>query len=284
MENKVADITVLITTYNRPDYLDASLKSVFKQKVSPKKIIIINDCSTIEYPNVGDLDTRILYIKLDESQGANYARNYGVSLCCTKYVAFLDDDDIWKDNFLEEHMKKLGDYDLVLCGYEFMNKPNCFNLHSLNGSSIESFLKKGNPFCGMSGVTGKTEAIRLVGFDNELPNGQDWDLFIRMTKKNFQLHYIKKDLFFYRIGSHDGITSKAKKLKVEEVNKRYISADKHREWMGETNYKIRLAEQTLTWIHLKENKIAWVVKSFQEAGFYATAKVLYLKFVRKISK
>ena len=74
------DFSVVITTYNRPDYLEQSLKSVLAQHVQPKEIIVVDDNSATSYDDVLSKfdDARIQYLKQPVSGGANVARNRGV--------------------------------------------------------------------------------------------------------------------------------------------------------------------------------------------------------------
>jgi hypothetical protein len=118
-----------------------------------------------------------------------------------------------------------------------------------------------------------------VQFDNNLNNGQDWDLFVRITQQKRRFVNIPMPLFQYRKGLADGITSKAKTMTFDESRIRLASAYKHREWLGENNFRQRVADQLLSFIVKKQNKLQWLLESIKLAGFIATFIALKKKLV-----
>ena len=95
-------ISVVITTYNRPDCLLEALGGVTSQLYSPFEIIIIDDNSSQTYesamPTINALGAR--YLRQNVSCGANKARNLGIEEASGDVIAFLDDDDIWLPEYL----------------------------------------------------------------------------------------------------------------------------------------------------------------------------------------
>ena len=89
-------ISVVITTYNRPDCLLEALEGIQSQCRSPLEVIIIDDNSSCSYdsvmPVIESLNAK--YCRQNVSCGANKARNLGVEYACGDVVAFLDDDDL----------------------------------------------------------------------------------------------------------------------------------------------------------------------------------------------
>ena len=96
------NISVVITTYNRPDCLLEALNGVKSQLYSPFEIIIIDDNSSQTYesamPTINALGAR--YLRQNVSCGANKARNLGIEEASGEVIAFLDDDDIWLPEYL----------------------------------------------------------------------------------------------------------------------------------------------------------------------------------------
>ena len=88
-------VSVIIPTYNRVQLLKQAVISVLQQTYQNFEIIIINDGSTVNiFESVHNLDSRIKVIKQKHS-GSGNARNLGIQYARGKYVAFLDDDDIF---------------------------------------------------------------------------------------------------------------------------------------------------------------------------------------------
>jgi len=275
----VVKISVVIITCERPDYLVGSINSVLSQTLVPFEIIVVDDCSNADYQTVlsSFAQEKITYIKLPERSGANAARNKGIDISSGDIIAFLDDDDIWCEDFLQKHSDALNSgASAVICGHKVLESEHEISINSADFVT-EDELRHGNRFSGMSGFSAKSEVMRKHQFDVSLKNGQDWDLFVRIACDDLVFKNIKEALFLYRKGTPDGITSKAKNMRVEHAETRLGSAVKHRAWLGEKYYKQRVADQLLSFIPKKRNKFAWLSKSIQMAGWVATFNALRKK-------
>ncbi len=286
MNNHDASVSVVITAYNRPDYLESAIRSVLSQTKVVSKIIVVDDCSPIELEGVVDqiANDSVKYYKMEDNKGANYCRNFGLSIVDTEYVAFLDDDDIWNREKLDIQLSHMNRYsfDACLCGYSNLGGQRG-SIYSKVDRIFESDLKKGNPFCGMSGLLAKTSIFQDLRFDESLPCGQDWDIYVRVSK-NFKIGYVPEDLFQYRIGGHEGITSKGEMISVEGFENRLASIKKHRTWLGEEHYRSRIAKQILLMLPRRTNKLSWVRYSAREAGWYSTIRCIVLLSLAKVDR
>jgi glycosyltransferase involved in cell wall biosynthesis len=95
-------VSVLISTYNRPQYLSIALASVLQQSYGNLQVIVINDGGE----DVGDLidsfnDPRLIFINRKENLGKPYSLNEALNQVDGKYVAYLDDDDLYYPNHIE---------------------------------------------------------------------------------------------------------------------------------------------------------------------------------------
>lgn len=102
-------VSVIIPTYNRFDYLLNAVESIRKQNYENIEIIIVNDCSSDERYYNYNFGENVIKIDLDKNQkdvlgyvSAGHIRNFGIKRAKGKYIATLDDDDIW----LAEKLKK----------------------------------------------------------------------------------------------------------------------------------------------------------------------------------
>ena len=268
-------VSVIITTHNRPDYLKESLAAVLKQTVLPKEVFVIDDGSSVSYEEVLDLFPReqFEYVKVPVASGANAARNLGISKSTSDIIAFLDDDDVWDENYLEQHIKAHDDgADAVTCGYRFLETPEKIHINPTQVITTD-VIKKGNKFCGMSGVTCNATLAKKLMFDEELKNSQDWDFFVRITLENAKFRNIAKDIYFYRRG-HNSISTEVANMPLEKVFPRLKAFKKHKALLGKEAYNDRVANQILSQIGKKKNKFRWIALSVQEAGLTATTKVI----------
>jgi len=100
-------ISVIIPTYNRAYLLKRSIESVLNQTYGELELIIIDDGSTDNTNEVVQSyleDERVRLYQISNS-GVSKARNYGVSKSTGSWIGFLDSDDQWHNNKLEEQVK-----------------------------------------------------------------------------------------------------------------------------------------------------------------------------------
>ncbi|MCK5111900.1 MAG: glycosyltransferase [Thermoplasmatales archaeon] len=187
MKNKPL-ISVVIPTYNRPDFLKKAVETVLNQTYENLEILIIDDASPVDnQKNINNFDdSRIMYFKNKTRRGAPYSRNVGIKNAKGRFIAFLDDDDEWMPHKLEEQLKAFDDpaVGLVVChsldkrfDRERISKPieNIIYkdlLKSFNLSSTSSYLVR-------------KELFDEIGFfDLGLPSAQEYDLALRISKNH----------------------------------------------------------------------------------------------------
>ncbi len=95
-------VSVLVPTFNRPQYLSKALASVLQQSYRNLQVIVINDGGE----DVNDIinsfrDPRLLFINRKENRGKPYSLNEALNRADGKYVAYLDDDDLYYPNHIE---------------------------------------------------------------------------------------------------------------------------------------------------------------------------------------
>jgi len=99
------EVSVIIPFYNGLNWLTEALESVFNQTFKSYEIIIIDDGSKEDLTDFLTLyGDRILYKKIENS-GPGTARNIGVQMAKGNYLSFLDSDDLWLKNKLEEQVR-----------------------------------------------------------------------------------------------------------------------------------------------------------------------------------
>lgn len=101
-------ISIVMPTYNRPDHLKRALDSIFRQTYQNFEILLVGDkCPVLDqfvYGYEKAKDKRFKYYNLLHNYGPGGAvpRNYAIKMMCsTKWIAYLDDDNEWKENHLE---------------------------------------------------------------------------------------------------------------------------------------------------------------------------------------
>ncbi len=205
-------ISVIIPTYNRLEFLPIAIDSVLSQTYPPYEIIIVDDGSTdgtkdfIKYVYGNSL--KYIYQK---NQGVSSARNTGIYVSKGDFIAFLDSDDWWNKNKLEEQVKCLlsNPYYEVCYTNEawFMNgkRKNQHKKHQKYGGEIFQYTL---PLCiiSPSSILLKKSIFYDIGvFDETLPVCEDYDLWIRIADK-YEILFIDKLLINKRGGHEDQLS------------------------------------------------------------------------------
>src|SRR5947209_1378099 len=86
--------SVIIATYNRAKFLQATLESVRLQEFKDYETIVVDDGSTDETLSVLKEHPWVRVLR-QKNKGPGAARNYGASQARAEYIAFLDSDDLW---------------------------------------------------------------------------------------------------------------------------------------------------------------------------------------------
>ncbi|NPU92405.1 MAG: glycosyltransferase family 2 protein [Gammaproteobacteria bacterium] len=276
MASDIPLITVIITAFNRPDYLQSSVASALAQEGVDLEIIVVDDCSPTDLqPALAGLSGPVRYHRMERNGGANRARNEGVRQARGRYVAFLDDDDIWLPHKLQRQLQHLAGATACICGFRLLEKDLVF-VRPIDQVDATA-LKLGNPYCGMSGLLCERQWLLQNPFDETLDNGQDWDMFVRLARQA-PIRYVAEPLFRYRRGSHDSITTKVRQMQPADMERRLLVTYKHREWLGERLFRRRIAHTILGYLGTRNQPWKLVLMALRKSGPLATATVLSEKF------
>lgn len=194
-------VSVIVPTYNRPDTLVETLRSIQSQTYQNYEIIVVNDAG-MDVENVVSLLNRngnITYIKHSKNKGLAAARNTGIKTAKGKYIAYLDDDDIFYQDHLETLVKFLETSDHKIAytdAYRAHQEPENGKYVTKKRDVPYSLdfdydrILMGN-FIPVLCIMHEKSCIEKVGtFDETLRSHEDWDLWMRMSRE-FQFAHIK---------------------------------------------------------------------------------------------
>ena len=108
------DFSVIVPTYGRPEYLDRAIESILSQSLQDFEIVVVDDCSPAPV-SPSSTDPRIRLIRAKQNGGPAAARNLGVEHARGRYLAFLDDDDIWLQSRLALAREGLRQAPVAVC-------------------------------------------------------------------------------------------------------------------------------------------------------------------------
>lgn len=175
-------VSVILPTYNRPGYLARALASVRAQTFLDYEIIVVNDGGE-EVRKLCDLFGPVIYKSHGENRGLPAARNAGIRLASGRYIAYLDDDDVW----LSKHLSKLVGLrmrtacKLVYSDSYFWQEEKEFYLLLSEEYSKQNLLGQNLTPC--SSILHDRDLFEVAGyFDESLPNHEDYDMWLRMSE------------------------------------------------------------------------------------------------------
>lgn len=229
-------ISVVIPYYNGKRFIREAVESIVKQPYKNVEILLINDGSTdtddSECRELIDMYSNILYFQ-KPNEGIGATRNFGIEHATGEYIAFLDQDDVWAKNFLDEHtVKKIFNGGDAVCFSHY-----CCNGDFSRGSGVfvKDTIVKGGGLKAMKSAWQHHSSIffkRSILLDNDIrcPHTRHEDEIFRhkymYITQNITL--INKVMFLYRNNSMSETHRK------QEVEKLYVPLLES--WVGLLNW------------------------------------------------
>lgn len=214
--------SIVIPTYNREKLLKRCLDSVMAQSYKNWEAIVVDNYSE---DNTEELvcsykNNQIKYIKIHNHGVIAVSRNKALDVATGDWVCFLDSDDAWMPNKLENLMPYIKDYDLIYHGYRrngaelgFFTPRNVY-FYEIKESTVSYVLCHGfpiNPSC--SALSREIIGDSRFCEDRELIALEDYDFFLQILSKNIRIKYLKKILTLYDVNGISLTTSNVEREK-----------------------------------------------------------------------
>lgn len=190
-------VSVVVPLYNKEAHVKNTLNSILVQTIKNFEIIVVNDGSTDESAEVVKNlnDSRIRLINQGNA-GVSVARNRGINEAKADLIAFLDGDDEWKTNFLEEILElrdKYPEAGIYAMAYEKSNRGE-IKIANIKGfppapwkgllpSYFLSTALGDSPICSSSVCVPKCTLLDIGMFKVGVKWGEDDDLWGRIALK-----------------------------------------------------------------------------------------------------
>lgn len=121
-QSPLASVACVIPCFNCADTLLRSVRSVQAQSVPVQEILLVDDCSTDETPELiarlAAEDPRIVALHMGTNGGPSRARNAGWDRATSRFIAFLDSDDSWHEQKVELQLRLFeAKPDLAITGH-----------------------------------------------------------------------------------------------------------------------------------------------------------------------
>ncbi len=206
--------------FNNEAVIEETIHSVISQTHSNWELILVDDGSTDETMNKIEgllkIDDRIKLFKHAKNKGAAEARNLGTQMAVGKYIAFLDADDLWKENKLELQVDILNNRTADVCfgSYELINSKSQSikkKVQALNTLTYKKLLKA-NYIGNLTGIY-NCETLGKI-YTKDLKKRQDWLLWLEALNRSEKPALgIIETIAFYRISEGSLSSNKTNLIK-----------------------------------------------------------------------
>lgn len=209
-------VSVVIPLYNKAATVARAVHSVLTQTIQDFELIVVNNGSTDGGDNIVAqiADPRLTLVHQD-NLGVSMARNRGIEIASSEWVAFLDADDEWRPTFLETALKLKEKYpqcDVVATAYQRCDFSGKFyDIHLSHCPAEHDFLMENYfevaahsdpPFCSISIMARKKALSSFGGFPQGISQGEDLLTWARLAAK-YKIAYCREPLSIF----HTGVTS-----------------------------------------------------------------------------
>lgn len=111
-------VSIITPMYKGAEFVGDTIESVLKQTYTNWEMIIVDDCSPDDGSGINVVkryaDPRIKLIESKINKGSSGARNIALKEAQGQYIAFLDSDDMWPEEYLESQILFLSNKDVVI--------------------------------------------------------------------------------------------------------------------------------------------------------------------------
>ena len=215
MENQPL-VSVIMPCYNMEKYIAATIHSVQQQTCPHWELLIVDDAST---DGTADIvrshqiqDDRIHFVVKPKHSGIADTRNQCISMAKGRFLAFLDADDLWHPEKLEQQLQFMTERNI---GFSYSS----YDCVDEEGKPLEKMVKSAgnldydaylhNTIIGCSTVMIDTTIIGNVFVPN-FRTSEDTATWLNILKKGFLAYAIEQPLTSYRIRQHSASSNKLK--------------------------------------------------------------------------
>lgn len=198
---------VVIPCYNRAHVVADAVASVLAQEHAPSRVVIVDDGSADESAAViqelaAARPDAVIAATLPRNGGASNARNVGLSLCQSPWVAFLDSDDLWLADAAGALLSAtlMSEADVVVGHFRRMEEdgiaqaPEC----GWDGGNLRAALASGGVIGPSWSIVRRQSALDVCGFDPSFHNCNDWDFYTRLAANGARFKRIGAAVAIYR--------------------------------------------------------------------------------------
>ena len=191
--------SVIMPLFNREGVVSDAIESVLKQSYKDFELIVVDDGSVDKSAQIVrefvKRDPRVKLIEMPVNIGVSQARNAGIASSTGDFIAFLDSDNTWDENYLEIYnyfINSTPDSKVFYSGqaiyYGSINRKKITNNFVPDSIRIVPFvfpLLQSSNYIDLNTIVVSLELVQSVGgFDRRMTRLVDWDFIMRIGQNN----------------------------------------------------------------------------------------------------
>lgn len=235
-------VSVIIPTYKRSDYLQRAVDSVLKQTYKNVEVIVIDDNDPdTEYRKMTEdnmkryeNEIKVKYIKNVRNLGGALSRNEGIKNATGEYITFLDDDDVYLPQKIENQLKFMLENDLEMSFTDV-------RVHNMNDNLVDyrehSYVKSWandellkqhimHHLTPTATYMYKKESIEKIGGFEQSKVGQEFRLMLKSIERGLKIGYLPEANVIQYVHDRERISVGPNKMNNEkqvfELKKKYF--------------------------------------------------------------
>jgi len=198
-------VSVIMPAYNSQRTIELTLKSALAQTYKDIEVIVVNDCSTDNtdeiVKSIAAQDSRVKYFVNEKDSGVSFTRHFAISQAKGEWIAFLDSDDIWREDKLELQLKlaEKSGAQLLYSSYSMIDidgNKRCNDFIVDPETDFDKMLVRNEVGCLTAMV--KSEVMRNYSFSGEYAH-EDYVLWMSILRDGYKAVGETKVLADYRV-------------------------------------------------------------------------------------
>jgi len=229
MENQKPLVSIIMPAYNAERHISDSIESILAQSYTNWELLITDDCSTDDTPKIlqslAQKDERIILLKNEHNSGPAVSRNKSIRNASGRFIAFLDSDDRWVPNKLEEQIAFMLENDFSFTYTDYWITDSEGNKQRERGIpervDYHNLLKTNYIGCLTAIYDTQVLGKQLMPL---IRKRQDFGLWLKLLKQTQYAYGLNKPLAYYRV--HESSLSSNKLDAAKHTWKLYREVEK----------------------------------------------------------
>jgi teichuronic acid biosynthesis glycosyltransferase TuaG len=202
----MTNVSVIVTTYNRPDLVKKTILSILNQTFIDFELIVVDNYSDYNFFGLIEEinDDRIRAFQNKNNGIISINRNFAIEIAKNDFIAFCDDDDIWEKNKLQVQVNFI--YENNLQKEKFVIYSNCLEVHPTlkkitekkNIKDINDFIL-GNQIVFSSSMISNILLKERFNEDLDFIAVEDYLFWMNLKLKNYEFFLITNSLLTIKI-------------------------------------------------------------------------------------